>query len=102
MDEELLRRIRIHAHRSNNLIDHIALALRVGTYNLRDLREPVLREMNVEGDIGDCAICLEKFDIGDVMVPLPCNDTHPHRFHKDCIAPWVRTHGTCPVCRGKI
>ncbi|PWA36139.1 zinc finger, RING/FYVE/PHD-type [Artemisia annua] len=25
----------------------------------------------------------------------PCN----HRFHEDCISPWVNSHGGCPVCR---
>ena len=61
-----------------------------------------LYEMTVEGDVGDCAICQEEFKVGDIMVPLPCNDIHPHIFHKDCISPWVRSHDTCPVCRGKI
>lgn len=62
----------------------------------------ILREMRVEGPIEDCAVCLEEFKIGEIMIPLPCNDTHPHVFHKKCIDPWLKIHNTCPTCRGKI
>lgn len=56
----------------------------------------------VEGDIGECAICQEYFRVGEEFIPLPCNQTHPHKFHKGCIRPWLRGHDTCPVCRGKV
>lgn len=56
----------------------------------------------VEGDIGDCTICQELFILGEKFVVLPCNPTHPHRFHKNCIEPWLRGHDTCPTCRGKV
>lgn len=59
-------------------------------------------QMTVEGDIGECAICQEDFKVGETIIPLPCNETHPHVFHKQCIEPWVVSNNTCPVCRGKI
>ncbi|KAH7886051.1 hypothetical protein F5I97DRAFT_1809016 [Phlebopus sp. FC_14] len=49
----------------------------------------------------DCAVCKEQFklDTDDpdelVVVTLPC--THP--FHEGCIFPWLKSSGTCPVCR---
>jgi len=49
----------------------------------------------------DCAVCKDQFkldteDPGEqVVVSLPCL----HAFHEGCILPWLRTSGTCPVCR---
>ncbi|RVW32956.1 E3 ubiquitin-protein ligase RNF126 [Vitis vinifera] len=41
-----------------------------------------------------CPICLEDFEIEEVLV-TPCN----HIFHEECIIPWVKSHDQCPVCR---
>ncbi|KAJ9686068.1 hypothetical protein PVL29_015110 [Vitis rotundifolia] len=41
-----------------------------------------------------CAICLEDFEIEEVLV-TPCN----HMFHEECIVPWVKSNDQCPVCR---
>lgn len=59
-------------------------------------------QMTVEGEIGECAICQEVFKVGETIIPLPCNDTHPHVFHKHCIQPWLASNTTCPLCRGKV
>jgi hypothetical protein len=45
-----------------------------------------------------CTICLETFLVGEQVVATPCN----HMFHQGCIAPWVKGHGTCPVCRSAL
>lgn len=42
-----------------------------------------------------CSICLEQVNIGDVIRSLPCL----HQFHANCIDPWLRQQGTCPVCK---
>ncbi|XP_044483859.1 E3 ubiquitin-protein ligase SIRP1-like [Mangifera indica] len=42
-----------------------------------------------------CAVCLEDFDIGSEAKEMPCK----HKFHGDCILPWLELHSTCPVCR---
>lgn len=44
----------------------------------------------------ECSICLE--DLDDTVLPktvLPC----AHRFHDDCIDPWLARHNTCPLCQ---
>ncbi|KAF9041821.1 hypothetical protein BDZ89DRAFT_1060182 [Hymenopellis radicata] len=52
----------------------------------------------------DCAVCKEQFALQtedpdeQVVVTLPC--THP--FHEPCILPWLKSSGTCPVCRHQL
>jgi len=49
----------------------------------------------------DCAVCKDQFILGtedpdeQIVVTLPCN----HPFHMPCILPWLKSSGTCPVCR---
>lgn len=42
-----------------------------------------------------CAICLEDFEPKQEAMLPPCN----HMFHEECIVPWVKSNGRCPVCR---
>jgi len=49
----------------------------------------------------DCAVCKDQFKLGtddpdeQIVVTLPCK----HPFHEGCIVPWIKSSGTCPVCR---
>lgn len=40
-----------------------------------------------------CSVCLEDISSGQLITRLPCL----HIYHQDCILPWLRMHGTCPV-----
>eukprot|EP00045_Choanoeca_perplexa_P014645 m.173963 g.173963 ORF g.173963 m.173963 type:complete len:190 (-) comp16745_c0_seq17:2100-2669(-) len=43
-----------------------------------------------------CAICLEGNN-GTVTQTISfCQ----HKFHADCLRPWLHTHSSCPCCRG--
>ncbi|KAI0059466.1 hypothetical protein BV25DRAFT_1840317 [Artomyces pyxidatus] len=52
----------------------------------------------------DCAVCKEQFSLHtedpdeQVVVTLPCK----HPFHEGCIMPWLKSSGTCPVCRHQL
>lgn len=49
-----------------------------------------------------CPICAEKFldDDYPLVVRLPC---HPaHKFDLECIAPWIKLKGTCPLDRKEL
>ncbi|XP_035541042.1 E3 ubiquitin-protein ligase SDIR1-like isoform X1 [Juglans regia] len=45
-----------------------------------------------------CSICLEQVNKGELVRSLPCL----HQFHANCIDPWLRQQGTCPVCKLRV
>ncbi|KAJ1698881.1 hypothetical protein LUZ63_007393 [Rhynchospora breviuscula] len=45
-----------------------------------------------------CSVCLEQVNDGDLLRSLPC----VHQFHANCIDPWLRQQGTCPVCKHRV
>ncbi|KAK3333455.1 hypothetical protein B0T19DRAFT_126533 [Cercophora scortea] len=49
-----------------------------------------------------CPICAEKYldDPYCLVVELPCH--HSHRFDLECVGPWLRSKGTCPLCRKEL
>ncbi|XP_073025437.1 uncharacterized protein [Primulina eburnea] len=50
----------------------------------------------MQDDIGKrCAVCLEDFKSREFVTSTPCD----HMFHEECIMPWVKSQGKCPVCR---
>lgn len=50
-----------------------------------------------DGD--SCSICTVRYldDQYPLVVRLPCNRLH--HFDLECIAPWLKLHSTCPLCR---
>lgn len=62
----------------------------------RDLNRDLNYNVNKGHEEGKrCAICLEDFEARDEVMLTPCN----HMFHEECIVPWVKNHGQCPICR---
>lgn len=54
---------------------------------------------NEENESDYCSVCLSQICKGEKVKSLPvCN----HRYHVDCISPWLKNHTTCPLCRNKI
>ena len=53
---------------------------------------------SIDGLHDSCSVCLEEFQIGDVIRNLPC--THP--FHKDCVDKWLYKKHSCPLCKYDI
>jgi hypothetical protein len=56
------------------------------------------KESDSSCDQEDCPVCLEKFLAGQGLLALPCN----HRFHPNCLIPWLEGHEQCPYCRARI
>jgi|TARA_B110000003_G_scaffold100217_2_gene102448 hypothetical protein len=56
-----------------------------------------------EGDgLPDCAVCFEAISSCQKVISLRCSNVSHHSFHEDCITPWLKDKGTCPVCRAEI
>lgn len=45
-----------------------------------------------------CPVCLGPFDEEDEVKDLPCS----HRFHTNCILPWLQRVNSCPLCRHEL
>ncbi|CAD5315637.1 unnamed protein product [Arabidopsis thaliana] len=45
-----------------------------------------------------CSVCLDDFEIGTEAKLMPCT----HKFHSDCLLPWLELHSSCPVCRYQL
>lgn len=45
-----------------------------------------------------CTVCLDIVNRGEIVRSLPCL----HQFHADCIDPWLREQGTCPICKFRM
>ncbi|KAI3877490.1 hypothetical protein MKW92_051397 [Papaver armeniacum] len=59
---------------------------------------PVFKHPDVKNveNVLECAVCLSKFDDGDLLRLLPCK----HVFHTGCVDRWIVSESsTCPVCR---
>lgn len=50
----------------------------------------------------ECPICAEKYldDQYCLVVELPCHASH--RFDLECVGPWLRGKGNCPLCRTEL
>jgi len=45
-----------------------------------------------------CSVCMDELRLGEEVKRLSCE----HCFHAACIAPWLKMHATCPVCRTQL
>ncbi|PKI72356.1 E3 ubiquitin-protein ligase SDIR1-like isoform X2 [Punica granatum] len=53
--------------------------------------------MKASEDELTCSVCLEQVVTGELIRSLPCL----HQFHVNCIDPWLRQQGTCPICKSR-
>ena len=57
-----------------------------------------IKYVKSNNDEKNCTICLEDLEVGDEVFLLPCL----HKFHKDCLNPWMKNSKDCPICRQSI
>ena len=68
--------------------------LRATTLTTLDAAD-ISRRAATGGDDARCMVCLEDFAAGDGVRTLAAC---PHAFHAACLAAWLATKPTCPVC----
>ncbi|KAB1225909.1 E3 ubiquitin-protein ligase SDIR1 [Morella rubra] len=63
-------------------------------------QESIKMDGSIKGSENEltCSICLEQVHRGELVRSLPCL----HQFHANCIDPWLRQQGTCPVCKLRL
>ncbi|OEU15048.1 hypothetical protein FRACYDRAFT_186797 [Fragilariopsis cylindrus CCMP1102] len=72
--------------------------------DIRQLPTHILKDDPLKGpsalpeDARQCLICLEDFAKGERRSILPCL----HGFHTNCSTKWLRTNGSCPICKHRI
>ncbi|KAI3499411.1 hypothetical protein L1887_35211 [Cichorium endivia] len=74
---------------------------RSGSMSQEDIKKLPAYDFNLEAhkSVGECVVCLEKFQIGEKCKLLPnCN----HSFHGECIDLWLSKNGACPICRAFV
>ncbi|GAV56510.1 zf-RING_2 domain-containing protein [Cephalotus follicularis] len=65
---------------------------------IENLPDVVLTQEDVQNNNGLCAVCKDEIAVGEKAKHLPCS----HRYHGDCIVPWLGIRNTCPVCRFEL
>lgn len=45
-----------------------------------------------------CLVCQDSFTTDERPARMPCG----HKFHLDCLKPWLSEHNTCPTCRYEL
>lgn len=54
--------------------------------------------MNSEEEVIVCAVCKDLLNVGESAKKMPCG----HRYHGDCIVPWLSARNSCPICRFEL
>ncbi|KAE8659930.1 E3 ubiquitin-protein ligase RING1-like [Hibiscus syriacus] len=65
---------------------------------VENLPSVVVTQEDMVNDNALCAVCKDEVNLGEKMKQLPC----AHRYHGDCIIPWLGIRNTCPVCRHEL
>jgi len=95
----------------DDLLSQLMDQTRGGTAGVTDQQVDALPMVEIFPHVGssesalECAICQDEFiDPKDpsrkpvFARQLPCE----HRFHDECIRPWLTRNGTCPICRKSV
>ncbi|CAG8448469.1 6653_t:CDS:2 [Ambispora gerdemannii] len=61
---------------------------------INDLLKTKINKKQVAEEQLNCPVCKDDFKEGEEATALPCS----HSFHDECIRPWLKMNGTCPVC----
>ncbi|XP_057820092.1 probable E3 ubiquitin-protein ligase RHY1A [Cryptomeria japonica] len=80
---------------SKGFIDNLKREIYTPT---RTKENPLLKLLPRTSEQVDCPICLDCFQLNQVIIHLPCR----HKFHPNCLIPWLEKNNHCPYCRTKV
>jgi hypothetical protein len=66
--------------------------------SIRKMKRYFLKKSGGNGPSYGCSICCDPMEIGQEISTL---DNCDHKFHTECITPWVRNSNKCPNCTRK-
>ena len=55
-------------------------------------------QLTTREPVRECSICREAMRVGETVLKLHCR----HVYHDACVAAWLRTKNTCPLCREEL
>ncbi|XP_061368489.1 E3 ubiquitin-protein ligase SDIR1-like [Gastrolobium bilobum] len=100
MTEEEINSLPIHKYKVPvpTIDDSTGLASSSGAAEIK--QDPGGTEGSIKGpeDELTCTTCLDQVKWGVLVRTLPCL----HQFHANCIDPWLRQQGACPVCKFRM
>ena len=87
-----------YIHNQNNQRNINNPPIRIGvtktmTQNEIDRLGTEIYNSNNQYSTSECTFCMEDFKNGDILRRLSCL----HFFHKNCIDPWLKKNGLCPI-----
>ncbi|KAF8365144.1 hypothetical protein HHK36_032832 [Tetracentron sinense] len=65
---------------------------------VENLHSVIVTQEDLQKNNALCAVCKDEFFVDEKAKQLPCY----HRYHGDCILPWLSIRNTCPVCRYEL
>ncbi|GAB4824439.1 E3 ubiquitin-protein ligase sdir1 [Ancistrocladus abbreviatus] len=103
LSEEEINALPVHKYKINSLGSEELSSLQQASSSSASTeakQEPRRIEVSMKApeDELTCTICLEQAKKGELVRTLPCL----HQFHANCIDPWLRQQGTCPVCKLRV
>ncbi|KAK9280261.1 hypothetical protein L1049_013949 [Liquidambar formosana] len=101
MSEEEINALPVHKYKVNGSQSEGSSQQQASSSTLaetkQDSRKADVNPKALEDEL-TCSICLEQVNRGELVRSLPCL----HQFHANCIDPWLRQQGTCPVCKFRV
>ena len=98
-------RIRIHRQNELERLERVNRLHRLVMTNILPryviIKNIKIKEYTLNENYHDndrCPICLEDYNIGEILNELICN----HFYHKKCINNWIKSNNNCPICRSSI
>ncbi|XP_028792684.1 E3 ubiquitin-protein ligase SDIR1 isoform X2 [Neltuma alba] len=98
MTEEEISALPVHKYKVSGTKDSDSLSQQASSSTSPEKKQDpsnAAGSMKAPDDELTCSVCLEQVNVGDLLRSLPCL----HQFHANCIDPWLRQQGTCPICK---